>query len=162
MPAEDAVDGRIKVGDVAIDLVERGKVQVVNKAAETVDEHEHREDYAISEYKGNQLLNVGREEPVWECVYLPSDPTTSVGRTYDFPDSRLARCPVEEAGSGLRRFQADLVVDVVEAIVEAADPDEGYQTGQLEGLLVRAVGEEIAEEAIELAEVDELLGGDGS
>jgi len=64
-------DAAIRAGDIAIDLVERGKVLVVEQAAKTVADHQQRKDYDIQSYKGNALLNVSDDEAVWTVVYLP-------------------------------------------------------------------------------------------
>lgn len=160
MSEDGAVDGEIKIGDVAHDLAQNGsKVQVVGRAADTVAEHEGGESYDVSTYKANALLNVADDEPVWRCVYLSSELTTSFSNTYDIPDSRLARIPVEEANEDLRRFQRELTVNAAAAVASAVDPDEGYGTGTLRGILTKAFGEEIADEALELAQVDAVIGG---
>jgi len=151
----------LKVGDVAIDLVKRGKVQVVGRAAKTVEEHQQREDYDIASYKANALLDVRDDEPVYSVVYLPDEPSTSFSGTYDFPASRLARVPVEQANDDLRRLQHDLAVDLLEALFRrayrddmASSPDALYDLATHAGL-----PQELVDEAEELADVEMQFDG---
>jgi len=114
------VDPEIKTGDVVHDLVERGKMQVVAKAANSVTEYRESESFDLAEYKSHPLLGVTEDDPVYTCVYLPDSPTTSFSGTYDFPRSRLARVPVEEANEDLQRFQGRLITAVLSALAEEA------------------------------------------
>lgn len=123
-------DPTLKVGDVAIDLVKRGKLQVVGKAADSVAEYTDREDFDLAGYKSHPLLNVSDDEPVYTCVYLPDEPTVSLSGTYDFPESRLARVPVEAANQDLQRLQTEIVVNVLATMYdEAFQRDANYEDG---------------------------------
>jgi len=153
-------DAEIKVGDAAIDLVKRGKVQVVGITAETVAEHQRTNDYDIQSYKANSLLNVDEDEPVYSVVYLPDEPSTSFSGTYDFPASRLARVPVEAANQDLRRFQQDIVVDLLEALILTASNESMACSAEafLDVATHAGLPEAIVDEARELAAVEEQFG----
>lgn len=97
------VDPDIRVGDVVHDLIERGRLRVVEKAADSVAEYREREGFCLKSYKAHPLLDVTDDETVWRCVYISSDPSVSYGQSYAFPASRLARAPVEEASEDLER-----------------------------------------------------------
>lgn len=155
-------DTAIKVGDVAIDLVKRGKVQIVGRVAKTVTEHRRRVDYDIAEYKANALLDVQDDQPVYSGVYLPDEPSTSFSGTYDFPASRLARVPVEEANEDLRRFQRDLVGDVLEALFRTAESDDMATTADAFYDVASHAGfpEDLVDEARELADVEQTIGSE--
>lgn len=113
-------DPAIQIGDVCIDLVERGKVQVVQQAAATVEEHRQYNDYDVAAWKANALLDVQDDEPVYKCVYLTENPSPSFSGTYDFPRSRLARQPVEEAHENLERIQWEHHVEVLRRLFAVA------------------------------------------
>lgn len=155
-------DARIRAGDVAIDLVERGKVLVVEQAAETVTEHQQREDYDIQAYKGNALLNVSDDEAVWTCVFLPDKPTTEFSGGYDFPESRLARIPTEEARKSFRRPQEAQAVSMLEAMFTAAvDSRFDDAADDLEYVARKALPDDLVDEARELADVEETIAAGG-
>jgi|GEM_PF-6558231 len=152
-------DADIKVGDVCIDLVKRGKVQVVGQPAPSVGAHQDQNDYDIAQYKANALLDVSRPEPVFSVVYLPDEPSTSFSGTYDFPASRLARVPVEEANDDLRRHQHDLAVGVLEAVFDAMHRGGMFSEDDIDALAHHTgLPEDLVDEARELAEVEEQFG----
>lgn len=113
------MDAAIKVGDVVHDLVERGKMQVVDEKG-TVADVRDAEGFDLAEYKAHPLLNVEDSDRVYTCVYLPDSPTMSFSGTYDFPESRLARIPVEEANQELQHPNWRLMVDLLDAMLAAA------------------------------------------
>jgi len=156
------IDSRLRAGDVAIDLVERGKVFVVEKAADTVTDHQQREDYDIQDYKGNALLNVADDETVWTCVFLPDKPTTEFSGGYDFPESRLARIPVEESRESFRRPQETQAVAMLEAMFTAAvDSRFDSAADDLESVARQALPDDLVDEARELADVEETIAAGG-
>jgi len=159
-------DARLRAGDVAIDLVERGKVLVVEKAADTVTDHQQREDYDIQDYKGNALLNVSDDEAVWTVVYLPDKPTTEFSGGYDFPESRL----VENARESFRRPQETQAVAMLEAMFKMAatlDSDWSVEPEDFQEALVvltsnmGGLRDELVDEAIELADVEQTIAAEG-
>ncbi|WP_336359026.1 hypothetical protein [Haloarcula sp. CGMCC 1.6347] len=152
-------DARIRTGDVVIDLVERGKMVVVGKAAHSVDAHRQTESYDISEYKSHPLLDVSDTEAVWTCVYLPDKPSTEFSGTYDFPESRLARVPVEEANQDLRRTQERQAVSMLETLFAQALDDHVWE--EVTTIAERALPEEIVDEARELADVERTVASEG-
>lgn len=150
-------DAAIKPGDVCHDLVQRGKVQVVELAAQSVSIHRQRSDYDITEYKANALLDVQETERVFTCVYLPEDPTVSFSGTYDFPESRLARVPVEEANDGLDRVQHTIATAMLERLFNVARREENTPTADAVADLALAgdIPEALVETALELADVED-------
>jgi hypothetical protein len=162
-------DARIRTGDVVIDLVERGKMVVVERAAHSVDAHRQTESYDISEYKSHPLLDVSDTEAVWTCVYVPDKPSTEFSGTYDFPESRLARVPVEEANQDLRRTQERQAVSMLEMLFSMAttlDEDWAVEARSFEealGIIATnaALPEEIVGEARELADVEQTVAAEG-
>ena len=120
MASDAPVDGRIKVGDVCHDVLGSGTLQVVCKAADSVSEFASREDFNLVEYKTHPLLDVDDSQSVWTCVYLPNEPTVSFNGTYDFPDGRLARVPIETASQDLQRIQDRLIVGIFKALFATA------------------------------------------
>lgn len=158
------VDGEIKTGDVAHDLVKGGTVQVVDRAALSVAEYRDREDFDLATYQTHPLLDVSDHESVWTCVYLPSEPSVEFSGTYDFPESRLARIPVEEANQSVVRPQRGLAVALLEGLFSTV---EGCRsTDEAEWLREVAVAHgvvdgDIVDEAWELAQAERTIGGDG-
>lgn len=164
------VETTIVAGDVVHDLVKRGKMQVVAKAADSVAEYREEEGFDLADYKTHPLLDVSEDEPVFTCVYLPDSPTTSFNGTYDFPRSRLARVPVEEANEELDRVQRAILRDVFEAMFRNAligdnDKPEGARETSMEATLRFCIPDnfnDVQEEAAELAELDQQFGGEDS
>jgi len=150
-------DADIKVGDVCVDLVERGKVQIVAKVADSVEEHQQQESYDIQSYKAHPLLDVSDDEPVFKAVYLPENPTVSFSGTYDFPRSRLARLPVEEANGELERPQNGMAVQILFALITAGKEFDGgsHCPGPLELARHAGLPEDVVETAAELAQVEQ-------
>jgi len=157
------VDARIKCGDVCHDVLGSGKVQVLRKAADSVAEFSHREDFDLAEYKAHPLIDIDDDQAVWTCVYLPDEPTTSFSGTYDFPAGRLARIPVEEANQDYRRLQESLTVDLLTALLATASTSTmASSAGAVADVAAHAgVPDELLEEAEELAEVESQFGGEG-
>lgn len=155
-------DARLRAGDVAIDLIKRGKVMVLERAAISVREHRQTADYDIGDYGGNPLLDVTDEETVWTCVYLPDEPTTEFSGTYDFPESRLARVPVEEANQDLRRPQEAQALSMLEAMFTAA-MESRFETAtdDLEFIARQALPDDLVDEARELADVEQTVAAGG-
>lgn len=153
-------DPEIKVGDACHDLVERGKVIIVDKAADSVAEHKQSESYDIQTYKSHPLLNVSEDEPVFTAVYLPSNPTVKFSDKYDFPRSRLSRIPVENAGADLKRVQHQFAVALCKGLLTVYDTIEDDDVHRLEVAIEEVLGEERASEVFELVDVEQRFGGD--
>ena len=114
------VDSSIAIGDVVLDLAQGSLMQVVEKSYESVEKHWDKEGYDLAEYACHPLFDVQSDEPVWKCVYLKASLKSLPDGSYDFPDSRLARVPVEEANEGLDRVQETNKGNTVEVSREAA------------------------------------------
>ncbi|MDL0127044.1 hypothetical protein [Halobacterium salinarum] len=157
-------DSEIKVGDVVNDLGQNGKLmQVVDKAADSVKEYREREDFDLADYKAHPLLDVSDDDTVWTCVFLTSEPTASFSGTYDYPESRLARQPVEEANQDLDRVQDALITTVLTALLETAGRDDmaASRSGLVDVASHAGVPTDLIEEAEELAAVDDHFDGSG-
>lgn len=113
-------DRTFDIGDVVYDLAQGSKMQIVGRAAARVDEYSQREDYDLASYKCHPQLGVSPSEPVFTCVYLPDSLKSSVSGTYDFPASRLARCPVEDANEDLQRIHAEKRDEFLATLAEAS------------------------------------------
>ncbi|WP_135302625.1 hypothetical protein [Haloarcula amylovorans] len=148
----------IRTGDVVIDLVERGKMLVVERAATSVEEHRESENYDIADYKAHPLLDVSDDEAVWTCVYLPDKPTTEFSGGYDFPESRLARIPVEEAREEFRRPQELQAVSMLEAMFNQAREDHAWE--EVTTIAERCLPSAVVDEARGLADVEATAEGD--
>lgn len=148
-------DSIIRAGDVCIDLIERGKVQVVGVAAATVAEHRETNSYDIADCKGNALLNVQPDERVFSCVYAPDKPSTSLSGTYDLPRSRLARVPVEEANEDCQRVQDGWTEQLLTTMFGVA-ADEDDSTRESVRWIARGSGipDDVIDRARELADVE--------
>lgn len=155
-------ESKLKVGDAAHDLVEGGTVLVVERVADRVDEYSEREGYDLAGYKAHPLLEVQPDEPVFKAVYLPSTPTTNFSGTYDFPASRLARIPVEEANEALVHPNRRLVVDLLEGLLQTAQQNDMASTAAeiVDVATHSGIPTEIVDEASELAEAAQFEGGD--
>lgn len=152
-------DPDIKPGDVAIDLVERGKVYVLARTADSVEAHREREGFDLATYKSHPLIHVSDDDPVFECVYLPQNPTVELGKHYDFPASRLARVPVENADESQERIQDELAVQLSTALLAVYDTTDGADGHRLEIAIEEVLGSERASLVFELQDVDERFGG---
>lgn len=158
-------DADIKVGDVCHDLIERGKVQIVAKAADTVADYRDREEFDLADYKAHPLLRVPDDDTVWTAVYLPDKPTTTFNGSYDFPESRLARIPVENANEAIQRVQRSLTVTLLTQLLlatEDAQIQASHRVGPGDIADLARVGfapEDLVSEALELADVERRFGG---
>lgn len=115
-------DRDIQIGDVVLDLAQGRPMQVVDRAADSVAIWERANDYDLTGNYGNSRLGATAEDAVFTCVYtgsIKSEPS----KTYDFPESRLARIETEAAHGEIvqETFAIELLADMVEA---AADWDE--------------------------------------
>jgi len=152
-----AVDGSLKVGDVAHDLIKRGKVIVVEKAAATVEDYRRFEDFDLVEYQSHPLLDVTDEETVWTCVYLPDEPKVDFSGTYDFPESRLARIPVEEVNDDIQRPQRASTVLTLSLVFDSMQRYEAIDEDDIHAVADH-IGDDIyrdyIDEALEVARVE--------
>lgn len=86
-------------GDVAIDLVTRQPLYVVDRPADTLAEYHEVEGFDLATYKAHPWLPVSVDDAVLTCVFIGDvESLHSFSNTYDYPAGRLARVPVERAG----------------------------------------------------------------
>jgi len=91
--------GEWEVRDVAIDLISRQPLVVIDIAAETVVEYYEREEFDLATYNQHAWLPVTPEDTVLECVFVGGlDDLHKFSDTYSYPEGRLARVPIELAG----------------------------------------------------------------
>ena len=91
----------IEKGDVCIDLITRQPLYVTGIAASTLVEYYEREAFDLLSYKAHPYLPVGAGDRVLNCVFVPRSVESihNVGKEYAYPSGRLARVPIERAGS---------------------------------------------------------------
>ena len=108
----------IEPGDVCIDLAQGTTVQVVDVAAESVDEWQMGHNYDLLGNYANARLGATPHDRVYTCVYansIQSEPS----KAYDFPETRLARIEHESATG--ERVQDVLAVELLADLFEAAN-----------------------------------------
>ncbi|MFW5896204.1 MAG: hypothetical protein ACOCUA_02350 [archaeon] len=157
----------LQVGDVALDMAQGRPVHVVADTGQTAREWSDANGYDLLENYGNGRLGVGPEDRVFDVVYC-SDASSKPSKTYAFPESRLLRVETEAADDG--RPVADRVrVDVLEALLTLAKTlDENWSVEPTSfddamGKLIanaEAIDDDLAGEAVELAEAARFGGGD--
>lgn len=86
---------------VAFDVLTRQPLIVVDESAASVAAYYRREDFCLMTYGLHPYLGVRADEPVYECVFLPDDveKAADLGKTYDYPRSRLCTVPIGLAGT---------------------------------------------------------------
>lgn len=97
----------IQPGDVVLDLAQGRPMQVIERAADSVEEWVAANDYDLLGNYGNSRLGASVGDPVYTCVYtgnLRSEPS----KNYDFPRARLARIETEAAHPDGERVQDTL------------------------------------------------------
>lgn len=118
---EPEIDRKVRPGDVAIDMAQGSWVYVVDLAAPEVAVWNRENDKNLLEYAGNWLCGATLGDRVFACVYLGGNGVKSTpSGSYDFPESRLARYPAEEANQDLRRVQTFAVRDLLTELLEDA------------------------------------------
>lgn len=153
---EDELAGKnteLSAGDVAIDLVYHRPVYIRRNAADSCVEYWKDGDFDITTYKAHPYLPVTAEDPVFECVYLPTKPGDitheAKSNTYDFPSGRLARVPVELLWGGDTPPQENLKRAVVAGLLASCE-DSG-QEELVAHLAGKAFGESVAADAADRA-----------
>ena len=113
--------GDIQIGDPVYDLAGGGaKMLVVDRLADSLEEHREQADYDIGSYKSHPHLPVREDDAVFKCVFLPDQPGSEPGKSYDFPAGRLARAPVEAANEEIDRVQDTITRGVLEDLLVMA------------------------------------------
>lgn len=83
-------------GDIAIDLVTRQPLYILNRTAHDLIEYYEREEFDLLSYKQHPFLPVRESDAVYECVFIGNiDDLHTSSKTYDYPAGRLARVPLE-------------------------------------------------------------------
>lgn len=96
-------------GGIALDLVTRQILFVRREVAPNLAEYYEAEEFDLLNYGVHPFLPVSVEDRALECVFLSDITAESLGKfgengkTYDFPEGRLAHVPIERtwhAGGG--------------------------------------------------------------
>jgi len=121
----DGPDRRVAPGDVAIDLAQSSPVIVLRREADTVmdymNDHGDRMDRHLLDYPGNHLTGATEGDTVYRCVFVPNDVKSDEWRTYDYPETRLARVPAENSDDTVYRVQHSATIRVLSRLIDAAD-----------------------------------------
>jgi hypothetical protein len=149
----------IKPGDVVRDLAQGALMQVVEERG-TVASVREEEEFDLATYKSHPLFRVEDRDSVYSCVYLQDSLKSLPSKSYDYPESRLARVPVEEANDDLERVQDNYVRHTYTKVFAAVDEEtaEDLADKLFENGLSRLTPgeEEVVSEALELAELERL------
>lgn len=152
----------IQPGDIVHDLTQNARMQVLEKVADSVAEHRESEGFDLSTYKSHPLLRVSDDDAVFKCVFLPGELGAPSG-SYDFPESRLARIPIEEANAEAERPQETIRLELaIELMREAWESDDNADVVALLKELLEGVefGLGVDAREIVLAENLEATGGE--
>lgn len=149
-------DREIRPGDPVRDLWGGGWLVAVKKAADTVREYDAAQpdtQKSLLEYEGSKCMGATEEDTVWQCFYVNANNTLAGGRSgpYGFPESRICRYAYE-ATDGYKngRFQDHIQMQVLERLFSHTASHAQWE--MLQELAAKAFGQEMADEAQELAE----------
>lgn len=116
---------QIKATDVVIDMVEGRPLFVRRQVADTAVEYFDREDFDLTTYKAHPWLPITPEDPIYECVFLPTKPSDipseKKNQTYDYPRGRLARVPVEWLYGSDTRPQEEFLRTIIGRLFQTVD-----------------------------------------
>lgn len=146
-------DYPIGVGDVCLDLAQGRPVHVVEATSQTVDEWSETNNYDLADNYGNARLGTTGDDLVFDVVYC-SNAKSEPSKTYAMPASRLLRIETEAADDGRPVYQR-AVRDVLTTVYIVMDLDDAPTER-----LVDAYGEELVDEARELAHVEQNVVAD--
>lgn len=153
-------DYPIGVGDVCLDLTQGRPVHVVEATGQTVQEWSDANDYDLADNYGNARCGTTADDMVFEVVYC-SSAKSQPSKTYAMPEPRLMRIETEAADEGrpvYQRVVRDVLEDLFLDATNSVDPD-AYEEFLHETAL-RNYGSTLVEEARELADVEQTIGGD--
>lgn len=140
----------IQLGDVCLDLAQGRPVMVVGTHDGDAAEWSDRNDYDLCGNYANARLGASPTDAVYDCVYcssLKSEP----GKDYAFPESRLVR--VEHESAAGERLQTRLARQALADLFAAAHEGDVDTLG---GIASKAFDEDLAREALELAETRDV------
>jgi len=152
----------IQLGDPVIDLANGRSMIVLEQVAGRADDWSERNDYDLTGNYGNERCGAEPSDAVFECAYvasLQSEPS----KTYAFPESRLGRPAYERASAEHGRVYDLVARDVLRRLFADARTDEDCYMPEADVLDAVArdvgLGDELVDEARELADVDRIIGG---
>lgn len=145
----------IERGDIVIDLVQGRPLYVRRTTAPTAAEYFDSQDFDLTTYKAHPWLPVGPDDPIYECVFIPTKPqdipSTKGDKSYDYPRGRLARVPVEWLYDGDAHRHAEQVITTLSYLFESTD---GAALQATANVAVNVFGEEWVDTALEVAGFD--------
>lgn len=97
--AVEDLDRELSAGSIALDLVTRQPLFVHEQVADDLVEYYEREEFDLFSYKTHPYLPISLDDRVFECVFISGEPQQAhnAGKTYDYPEGRLMKLPIEEA-----------------------------------------------------------------
>ena len=159
----------LHVGAVALDLAQGRPVHVVNDTGQTAREWSDVNDYELTDNYGNGRLGASDADRVFDVVYC-SNAKSEPSKTYAMPESRLLRIETEAATDDGRTIDERITVDLLEALFTLArtlDEDWSVEPDEFDDALGKlvancsAVDDDIAGEAIELADIAHTIPQEG-
>lgn len=134
---EPDIDREVRAGDIALDTAQGTWVYVVEQTSPEVAVWNRENDDNLLDYAGNWQTGATLGDRVFAVVYLGGNGVKSYpSGSYDFPESRLARYPAEEANQDLRRPQVDVLQRFITRLFYRAksqdfDTESGERSGDL-------------------------------
>jgi len=152
---EPEIDRTVRPGDIALDQAQGTWVYVVEQTSPEVAVWNRENDGNLLDYAGNWLCGATLGDRVFAVVYLGGNGVKSApSGSYDFPESRLARYPAEEANENLRRPQVDVLQRFITRLFERAKTEDfDHETGERSGDLADSIAA-LAEDILPFAPMD--------
>jgi hypothetical protein len=160
----------IQTGDVCLDLAQGRPVHIIEPTGQTVAEWSDANGYDLADNYGNARLDTTADDMVFDVVYC-SSAKSDPSKSYAMPSSRLLRVETEHADGG-RPVRERVVRDVLERLFILAretnphppifdnEPASKSAEEMINTFASMAFDAEIADEARELADVEQTIGGE--
>lgn len=149
-----------RIGDPVMDAAQGRAMVVVAAPDQTVAEWSESNNYDLQENYANSKFDPTPEEGVVECVYV-SDVRSEPSKTYTFPVSRVKLIDAHHADDG-RRLADRVAVQVLESVFDSMHTCEGLDAPTIETVAnnIGDIDADVVDEARELADVNQRIGGD--
>jgi len=133
---------------------------VLEAPDESVQEWSDRENYELAENYANSKLGTRPNEAVVRCVYV-SDIRSEPSKDYTFPVSRVALIDAHHADDGRRIFDR-VAVEVLAAVFDSMRRYETFEEHDIDAVArhISDLRSDVVEEARELADIEQTIGGD--
>ncbi|MFC5970036.1 hypothetical protein ACFPYI_01710 [Halomarina salina] len=152
----------IEPGDVVLDLAQGRPMQVIERAADSVEEWVDANDYDLLGNYGNARLGASVDDAVYTCVYV-SNLKSEPSNRYDFPAARLGRVEVEAAHPDGERIQEVIRRQLLTTMYEIALKADAAESGRPDSFVqalnfcIDGVFGDVRDDAREIAEAETLL-----